>query len=192
MTAARVVPGDDGAGVIDRVGADVPDTWVGQRVWVHSATLAKPFGQPPSPSWWPRRRRSSCSARVSFEAGACLGVPALTAHGCLFADGPVHGLTVLVTDGAGAVGHYAMELGRVLERLEHPPRRTRPHRSSHYDSQVLPERLSILKCPHDLFVILNLLSRGISWAGPCRRSGCSGLGRPPSPSRWDRCGAWPG
>jgi NADPH2:quinone reductase len=47
-----------------------------------------------------------------FEAGACLGIPAMTAHRCVFADGPVAGQKILVTGGAGAVGHYAIQLAR--------------------------------------------------------------------------------
>jgi NADPH:quinone reductase-like Zn-dependent oxidoreductase len=49
---------------------------------------------------------------LSFEQGACLGIPVMTAHRCLFADGPVGGKTVLVTGGAGVVGHYAIQLAR--------------------------------------------------------------------------------
>jgi NADPH2:quinone reductase len=47
---------------------------------------------------------------ASLELGASLGVPAMTAHWCVFADGPVTGKTVLVAGGAGAVGHFAIEL----------------------------------------------------------------------------------
>jgi NADPH2:quinone reductase len=49
---------------------------------------------------------------TSFGEGACLGIPAVTAHRCLFADGPIEGQTVLVTGGAGAVGHYAVQLAK--------------------------------------------------------------------------------
>src|SRR5207248_3238449 len=49
---------------------------------------------------------------TSFAEGACLGIPAVTAHRCLFADGPIAGQTVLVTGGAGAVGHYAVQLAK--------------------------------------------------------------------------------
>src|SRR5262249_61318374 len=51
-------------------------------------------------------------ANTGFAEGACLGIPAVTAHRCLFADGPVAGQTVLVTGGAGAVGHYAIQLAK--------------------------------------------------------------------------------
>jgi NADPH2:quinone reductase len=52
-------------------------------------------------------------ANTSFTEGACLGVPAMTAHRCVFADGPVDGKTVLVTGGAGAVGNYAIQLAKL-------------------------------------------------------------------------------
>jgi NADPH2:quinone reductase len=49
---------------------------------------------------------------VSFDIGACLGVPAMTAHAALFSDGPVTGQTVLIQGGAGAVGQYAIQFAR--------------------------------------------------------------------------------
>jgi len=112
MTAPRVIPGDDGAGVIDRIGHDVPAERLGQRVWVHSATHAKPSGTAAEFVVVLSTQAIKLPTHTSFEVGACLGVPALTAHRCLFADGPIDGLTVLVTGGAGAVGHYAIELAR--------------------------------------------------------------------------------
>src|SRR5262249_47706735 len=50
---------------------------------------------------------------VSFEEGACLGIPAMTAHACLFSDGEIAGKRVLVTGAAGAVGFYAVQLARL-------------------------------------------------------------------------------
>jgi NADPH:quinone reductase-like Zn-dependent oxidoreductase len=47
--------------------------------------------------------------QTGFEIGACLGIPAMTAHRCVFADGPVKGQTLLVTGGAGRVGYYAIQ-----------------------------------------------------------------------------------
>ncbi|WP_396446167.1 NADPH:quinone reductase [Actinomadura sp.] len=108
----RVIPGDDGAGVIDRVGAGVPAERIGQRVWVHSANHERPFGTAAEFVVVPAAQAIGMPSNTPFEAGACLGVPALTAHRCVFADGPVDGLTVLVTGGAGAVSHYAIELAR--------------------------------------------------------------------------------
>ena len=51
-------------------------------------------------------------ANLSFAEGATLGIPAMTAWSCLFGDGPIAGKTVLVTGGAGAVGHYAVQLAK--------------------------------------------------------------------------------
>jgi NADPH2:quinone reductase len=109
MGAPVIVPGDDGAGVIDMVGAGVDDR-VGQRVWVHSACHSSPFGTSAELTVVPSTNAIELPLATSFDTGACIGVPALTAHRCLFADGPVRGSTVLVTGGAGAVGHHAIEM----------------------------------------------------------------------------------
>jgi NADPH2:quinone reductase len=112
MIAPLVVPGDDGAGVIDRIGPRVPASRLGTRVWVHSANHSRPFGTSAEYVVVPAEQAIPLPDGVSYEAGACLGVPALTAHRALFADGPVAGRTVLVTGGAGSVGHYAIELAK--------------------------------------------------------------------------------
>ena len=113
------IPHQDGAGVIDAVGNGVDPQRVGQRVWLW---LASPGGAGGAPlaEWGtcadytvvPEHQASPLPDGASDDLGACLGVPALTAYHCLTADGPVDGLTVLVTGGAGAVGHYAIELAR--------------------------------------------------------------------------------
>ena len=112
MIGSRVVPGDDGAGVIDRIGPRVPASRLGSRVWVHSANHGRPSGTSAEYVVVPAERAIPLPDAISYEEGACLGVPALTAHRALFADGPVAGKTVLVTGGAGAVGHYAIELAK--------------------------------------------------------------------------------
>ncbi|GAA1719453.1 NADPH:quinone reductase [Fodinicola feengrottensis] len=112
MRTPRVVPGDDGAGVVDRVGPGVPAGRIGERVWIHSANHRQSYGTSAELVVVPAAQAIGLPANTSFEAGACLGVPALTAHRCVFADGPVDGRTVLVTGGAGSVAHYAIELAR--------------------------------------------------------------------------------
>jgi NADPH2:quinone reductase len=112
MIGPRVVPGDDGAGVVDKVGPRVPAARVGTRVWVHSANYGQPRGTAAEYVVVPADRAIPLPDGTSFEAGACLGVPALTAHRAVFGDGPVAGKTVLVTGGAGAVAHYAIELAK--------------------------------------------------------------------------------
>jgi NADPH:quinone reductase len=112
MAFPRVVPDQDGAGVIDAVGPGVSADRVGERVWVYEATWRRPSGTAAEYTTVPERRAVRLPDGVSFEVGACLGVPAMTAHRCVFADGPVGGQTVLVTGGAGAVGSLAIQLAR--------------------------------------------------------------------------------
>jgi NADPH2:quinone reductase len=112
MGFPRVVPHQDGAGVIDRVGPGVPRSRIGERVWVYIAQWERPFGTAAEFTCVPARRAVTLPESTTFEQGACLGVPAITAHRCLFADGPVDGQTILVTGGAGAVGHYAVQLAK--------------------------------------------------------------------------------
>jgi NADPH2:quinone reductase len=100
------IPHQDGAGVIDAVGEGVDPARVGQRVWLWLAAAGRRWGT--AAEW----TAVPLPDGVSMELGASLGVPAMTAHRCLFADGPVSGKTVLVAGGAGAVGHFAIQLAR--------------------------------------------------------------------------------
>jgi NADPH2:quinone reductase len=104
------VPNQDGAGVIDAVGPGVDRDRIGQRVWVWLAAAGRPWGTAAQWSVLPADQAVPLPDGISFELGASLGVPAMTAHRCLFADGPVDGASVLVAGGAGAVGHFAIEL----------------------------------------------------------------------------------
>ncbi len=109
----RVIPRQDGAGVIDRVGEGVPAARIGQRVWLYEAQMRRAFGSAAEYTVQPAHHAVPLPANTRFTEGACLGVPAMTAHRCLFADGPVEGRTVLVPGGAGAVGHYAIQLAKL-------------------------------------------------------------------------------
>lgn len=106
------IPHHDGAGVIDAVGPDVDPARVGQRVWLWLAAAGRPWGTAAQWSVVPAGQAVPLPEGVSLELGASLGVPAMTAHRCLFADGPVEGRTVLVAGGAGAVGHFAIQLAK--------------------------------------------------------------------------------
>jgi NADPH:quinone reductase len=106
------IPHHDGAGVIDAVGAGVDPGRIGQRVWVWMAAAGRPWGTAAEWSVVPEHAAVPLPDSASAELGASLGVPALTAHRCLFADGPIDGQTVLVAGGAGAVGHFAIELAK--------------------------------------------------------------------------------
>jgi NADPH:quinone reductase len=106
------IPHHDGAGVIDAVGEGVDRSRNGQRVWVWLAAASQCWGTAAQWSVVPAAQAVPLPDNASAELGASLGVPAMTTHRCLFADGPVEGKTVLVAGGAGAVGHYAIELAR--------------------------------------------------------------------------------
>lgn len=108
------VPHQDGAGVIDAVGTGVDPSRVGQRVWVYFGAHGPRSKWGTAAEWTvvPEQQAVPLPDRADMEFGASLGVPAMTAHRCVFADGPVTGKTVLVAGGAGAVGHFAIELAK--------------------------------------------------------------------------------
>ena len=112
MPFPRVIPDMDGSGVIDRVGPGVDEKRIGERVWLHSTQWKRPFGTAADFAVTPSKRAVALPEKVSMEAGASLGVPAMTAHRAVFGHGPVTGKTVLVTGGAGAVGFYAIQLAK--------------------------------------------------------------------------------
>jgi NADPH2:quinone reductase len=112
MGFPRVIPHQDGAGIIDRVGPGVPAARLGERVWVYIVQWQRPFGTAAEYACVPAARAITLPATASFAEGACLGIPGVTAHLALFGDGPLEGATVLVTGGAGAVGHYAVQLAK--------------------------------------------------------------------------------
>jgi len=104
-----VIPHSDGAGVIEAVGHGVPSERVGERVWVYQAQYARRFGTAAEYVAIESSRAPTLPDNTSFEIGACLGIPVMTAHRCVFADGPLKAKTVLVTGGAGRVGFYAIQ-----------------------------------------------------------------------------------
>ena len=108
----RVIPNSDGAGAIDRVGPGVPRKRLKQRVWVYNGQWQRPHGTSAQYIVLPAKQAVPLPKKLSYAQGACLGIPVMTAHRCLFADGPIRGLNVLVTGGAGVVGHYAVQLAR--------------------------------------------------------------------------------
>jgi len=107
------VPNQDGAGEIDAVGAGVDARRVGEHVWVwFAAANGRRWGTAAQWTVVPANQAVTLPTGASVDLGASLGIPAMTAHRCLFADGSLDGATVLVAGGAGAVGHYAIELAK--------------------------------------------------------------------------------
>ncbi len=112
MSFPKVIPHSDGAGIIDRVGGGVPESRVGERVWCFGAQSYRPFGTAAEYTVVSSGNAVPLSAKVSFEQGACLGIPGITAHRAVHIAGPIDGRTVLVQGGAGAVGLCAVGLAR--------------------------------------------------------------------------------
>jgi len=112
MPFPRIVPHQDGAGVIDAVGPGVPTSRVGERVWIYMGQWGRAFGTAAEFVVVPSVQAVKLADNVSFEIGASLGVPAMTAHRCLFADGDLQGKRVLVQGGAGAVGNATVLLAK--------------------------------------------------------------------------------
>ena len=107
------VPGQDGAGDVDAVGPGVDPSRVGERVWVwFAAARGRQWGSAAQWTVVPARQAVPLPDGVSYDVGAGLGIPAMTAWHCLFADGPLDGRPVLVAAGAGAVGNVAVALAR--------------------------------------------------------------------------------
>ena len=113
MEYPRVVTNRAGAGVVDQVGPGVPKRWLGKRVWLYNGQR--------NGRWQGTAAEyialsvdlvTELPEYVSFAEGATLGVPCMTAHRCVFIAGAVHGRVLLVTGGAGAVGHYAIQLAK--------------------------------------------------------------------------------
>jgi NADPH2:quinone reductase len=117
----EVVPNQDGAGTIDAVGEGIEASRVGERVWLWEAARGRADGTAQEYLVLPEHQAVRLADGVSFDVGASLGIPALTAHRCLtvselgprrLAPGALAGQTVLVAGGAGAVGHAAIQLAR--------------------------------------------------------------------------------
>jgi NADPH:quinone reductase len=107
----RVIPNSDGAGVVEQAGESVAPSWVGKRVWLYNGQRnGRWMGTAAEYIALDVSLVTELPAHVTFAEGATLGIPGMTAHGCVFAHGPVQGRSLLITGGAGAVGHYAVQL----------------------------------------------------------------------------------
>jgi NADPH2:quinone reductase len=115
------IPNQDGAGTVDAVGEGVDPVLVGERVWIWEAAYQRPWGTAAEYTVVPARQVVLLGPDPSFELGAALGIPFLTAHRCLtvaetlpdrLGPGSLTGHTVLVQGGAGAVGNAAIQLAR--------------------------------------------------------------------------------
>ena len=108
----EIVPNSDGSGIITAVGEGVDKTRIGERVWIWNGQWQRPNGTAAEYITVPSDQAVEMPDDMSFETGACLGIPGLTASYCTLGDGPVKGKTVFVSGGAGAVGHTCIQLAK--------------------------------------------------------------------------------
>ena len=112
LSYPRVIPHSDGAGDIDMVGDGVPASRKGERVWIWNGQWKRSFGTCAEYIVLPSALASPLPASASYEAGACLGIPAMTAYHAVAVAPVGKGSKVLITGGAGGVGHYAIQFAK--------------------------------------------------------------------------------
>lgn len=112
MAFPRIVPHSDGAGVVEAVGDGVDPSRIGRRVWVYGAQSYRAFGTAADGTVVPDRLAVDLPDEVGDEIGASLGIPGITAHRAVFADGPVRDQVVLVHGVRGGVSSLAAQLAR--------------------------------------------------------------------------------
>ena len=104
-----VIPNSDGAGEIISVGEGISSSRIGERVWVYNAQYGRQLGTSAEYVCLPSIHAIILPDTADYSAGAMMGIPAMTAHRCVFSDGAVDSQTLLITGGAGRVGYYAIQ-----------------------------------------------------------------------------------
>jgi len=128
----RVIPQSDGAGVIDEVGAGVAQSRIRERVWVWNGQWKRPFGTAAEYIVLPAEQAVPLPDGVSFAAGACLGIPAMTAYHAVALAAVGAESRVLISGGAGAVSQYAIQFAKrrgaqVLTTISSPEKAQAAH-----------------------------------------------------------------
>lgn len=109
----RVIPHSDGAGVIDQVGDGIAKARIGERVWIWNGQWKRAFGTAAETIALPAAQAVKLPDKVSFEAGACLGIPAMTAYHAIALAAAQKGTTLLVSGGAGSVSQYVIQFAKL-------------------------------------------------------------------------------
>jgi NADPH2:quinone reductase len=112
ITWPRLIPHSDGAGVIDAVGDGVPPSRIGERVWVWNGQWRRPFGTAAEYIALPSALAVPLPETVSFEQGACLGIPAMTAIHAVALAGVDQDSVLFVSGGAGSVSQYVIQFAK--------------------------------------------------------------------------------
>jgi NADPH2:quinone reductase len=113
LSSERIVPHSDGAGIIDAVGEGVSPARIGERVWIWNAQWRRPMGTAAEYIALPEQQAVLLPNSLDFAAGACLGIPAMTAFQAVRLLGEVAGKTVLVIGASSSVGRYAAQLALI-------------------------------------------------------------------------------
>ncbi len=108
----KIIPHSDGGGVITAVGEGVSKDRIGERVWIWNGAFGRAYGTCAELISLPSNQAVSMPDSTSFETAACLGIPAATAFYGIFCDGSVNDQSILITGGAGAVGHLGIQLAK--------------------------------------------------------------------------------
>ncbi len=174
-----IVPHSDGAGVIEAVGAGVPAARVGERVWIWNGQWQRPLGTCAEYIALPAAQAVALPEGVDFAAGACMGIPGLTAvQAVILAErlaGDLRGQTVLVTGASSAVGHYITQMvtlagGRVIgtvgsEVKAAHARTAGMQEAIFYKTESVPERVKALTNGRGADVIIDMdFSTTARWA----------------------------
>jgi len=110
MEGPLIIPNSDGSGIVDEVGAGVDASWLNRRVWLYNGQRGgRLLGTAAEYIVLNGDLVSELPENTPYHEGACLGIPCMTAHRCVTLGGDLNGKMVLVTGGAGAVGHYAVQ-----------------------------------------------------------------------------------
>ena len=184
LTDPLVVPHSDGAGVIDRVGAGVPASRLGERVWVWNGQWQRAIGTACEYIALPEAQAVRLPEQTDFAAGACLGIPALTAiQAVTWAErlaGDLRGQSVLVTGASSAVGHYITQLvtlagGRVIgtvgsEAKAAHARAAGMQEAIFYKTESVPERVKAFTQGQGVAAIIDMdFSSTAGWAAEALR-----------------------
>jgi NADPH2:quinone reductase len=179
LTDPLVVPHSDGAGVIEAVGAGVPASRVGERVWVWNGQWQRPMGTCAQYIALPDVQAVALPEGTDFAAGACMGIPGLTAvQAVILAErlvGDWRGQTVLVTGASSAVGHYITQMvclagGRVIGTVGSEAKAAHAKAAGmedaiFYKTESVPERVKALTQGRGADIIIDMdFSTTARWA----------------------------
>ena len=174
-----IVPHSDGAGVIEAVGAGVSAARVGQRVWVWNGQWQRALGTCAQYIALPEAQAVALPDDTDFAAGACMGIPGLTAvQSVILAErltGDLRGQTVLVTGASSAVGHYITQMvclagGRVIGTVGSEAKAAHARAAGmaeavFYKTESVPERVKALTHGRGADVIIDMdFSTTARWA----------------------------